>query len=71
MSKNQIFEALEAFAPVKKMRRSFQLEGTDIASNEEILAFRDTLIRFLDELDGDLSIIELREALEEYKPNES
>lgn len=36
-------------------------------TREAVLGKRDALMRFLDEIDGDLSIAELREALEDYQ----
>lgn len=57
-----VWEALEATA---------QTPGSGIldkanASRRSILNHRDYLMRFLDEVDAEISVAELREALEEY-----
>lgn len=55
----EIIEALEASAMRRNSNRS-------TASRRDIANHRDMLMRFLDELDGSLSVSEVREALEEY-----
>lgn len=59
---SDVWEALEATA---------QAGGSGIlsranASRRSILNHREYLMRFLDEVDADISVAELREALEEY-----
>ena len=59
---SDVWEALEATA---------QTPGSGIldkanASRRSILSHRDFLMRFLDEVNADISVAELREALEEY-----
>lgn len=59
---SDVWEALEATA---------QVPGSGIldkanASRRSILNHRDYLMRFLDEVNAEISVAELREALEEY-----
>lgn len=61
----EIFDALEATTTGRKQTRaSFPIAN---AERRDILNHRDGLLRFLEEIDGDLSVSELREALEEYQ----
>ncbi len=60
-----IWDALEATTTGRKQGDAFAKVN---ASARDILNHRDYLMRFLEELDGDLSVAELRAALEEYQP---
>lgn len=60
-----VIDALESSAPLP---RNQELIGTmRTASRRDILAWRGRLMQFLDDLDGDLSVSEVRLALEEYE----
>ncbi|MGJ5032277.1 hypothetical protein ACQR1I_35945 [Bradyrhizobium sp. HKCCYLS2038] len=54
-----VWEALEASAVPTERHAN--------ASRYAVLGLRDTLLRFLDELNGGLSIADVREALEDYR----
>jgi hypothetical protein len=58
-------EALEA-TTVTPRSGGFDTPASANASRRSILAHRDSLLRFLGELDGDMTVSELREALEDY-----
>ena len=58
-----VWEALESTAPNSKEGRSFERVT---ASKRDTLNHRDFLMKFLEEIDGELSVGELREALEDY-----
>ena len=60
---SDVWEALEATAQLKGARG---LSEPANASRRSILNHRDYLMRFLDEVGADISVAELREALEEY-----
>jgi hypothetical protein len=64
MGEPEIWDALEALAIPKKS--GFIGVGAN-ATKREITNQRDHLMRFLDQLDGDLSVAELREALDNYE----
>lgn len=57
----EVWEALESTTANRK-------EWKANAIAVDILNHRDHLLRFLVEVDGNMSVAELREALEEYKP---
>jgi hypothetical protein len=61
-----IWDALEATANRKKTG-SFD---SQIASRRDVLNHRDYLMRFLEEIDGEKSVAEVREALENWVPND-
>lgn len=58
-----IWQALEvtALAPT-----STRLDSSTVASKRTVVNHRDTLMRFLTEVEGDMTVAEVREALEEY-----
>lgn len=58
-----VWEALEATASTPDSSRFMSPAN---ASRRSIFNHRDYLMRFLTEVDGELSVAELREALEEY-----
>lgn len=58
----EVWDALEATAINSNAGRM----GRQNASQEEIARYRDLLLRFLEEIGGDISVADLREALEEY-----
>ena len=61
---SEIHEALEACA----IRRSSSFcDPPATASKRDVLLLRRTLLRFLDEIDGDMSVSEVRAELEEYE----
>ncbi|MBO9099972.1 hypothetical protein J5287_11905 [Rhizobium sp. K1/93] len=64
MDPQEIYEALEATAAGRKQGRMCDARAN--ASKTDILNRRDSLMRFLEEVDGDLSVAELRDALEQY-----
>jgi hypothetical protein len=57
---HEIWEALESTANVRGEKRV-------ITSKNELELHRRYLLKFLDELDADLSVAEVREALEAYE----
>ena len=61
---SDVWEALEATAQVGG-HRGFTERAN--ASRRSILNHRDFLMRFLDEVNADISVAELRAALEEYQ----
>ncbi|WP_223478715.1 hypothetical protein [Oricola indica] len=61
----QIWEALESSAPLPRKSSAFGQRATPERS--AILAQRKHLLGFLENIDGDLSVAELREALEDYE----
>lgn len=62
---DEIWEALEATA-IGKEASAFGIPKRVTASNADINIHKGVLLRFLDELDGSLSVSEVREALEQY-----
>lgn len=64
MDEQEIADALESTAPNRGNRGRFGDPAT--ASPADVRLYRDTLLRFLEEIDGDLSVSELRLALENY-----
>ena len=60
----EIHEALEATATGRKQGRMYDARAN--ASKVDILNRRDSLMRFLEEIDGEISVAELRDALEQY-----
>lgn len=60
---DDIIEALEASAPNSA---TAAIDPRANASRRDVLTHRDRIMRFLDELDGDLSVSEVRSALEDY-----
>jgi hypothetical protein len=44
-----------------------QVSPPATATRESVLNRRDMLMRFLEEIDGDLSVADVREALEDYQ----
>lgn len=63
-SHQDVFDALEA---TTTGRKQYGWDYKANASRRDILNHRDALLRFLEEIKGDLSVSELREALEEYQ----
>lgn len=61
---NEVWEALESTTPGGKINDRF---GPSTASRQETMLWKRSLLNFLDEVDGELSVAELREALMEYK----
>lgn len=64
MTSDDIHDALEATTPCPRVR------GTDrvrTADRPETILWRDTLMRFLSEIDADVTVEELRAALEDYQ----
>lgn len=61
--KQQVFDALEATAPPAKNKSPF---GQASATRQEISNHRDLLLRFLVEIDAEISVGELRDMLEEF-----
>lgn len=61
----EIIEALESTAPNRKAGDQF---GRTNASARDIRLHRDYLMRFLDELDGGITVGELRNVLEDWQP---
>ena len=64
-SPGEIHEALEAVAV---RRNSAIIDPPANASKADITLTRKSLLAFLDEIEGDTSVCEVREALEDY-PN--
>jgi hypothetical protein len=60
-----VHEALESTAVVNG-GRGHSLSQRSTSSRRAILNHRDELMRFLDEIDGELSVAELRDALTHY-----
>ncbi|WFS01618.1 hypothetical protein [Rhizobium tumorigenes] len=60
----EIYEALEATATGRKQGRMYDARAN--ASKTDVLNRRDSIMRFLEEVDGELSVAELRDALEQY-----
>jgi hypothetical protein len=58
-----VWDALEATTP---NRSRATVDPPANASRRDVTLYRDTLLRFLSELDAELSVGEIREALEEY-----
>lgn len=66
---SEIFEALESTATNRKPKSTFGgFEGHTLPSPRDIQAHKVTILRFLGELDEDLSVNEVREALGRYAP---
>lgn len=63
-SHQDVFDALEA-TTIGRKQHSWDYKANP--SQRDILNHRDSLLRFLEEIEGDLSVLELREALEEYQ----
>ena len=64
----EVWDALETWS---FKGRDFSEVRSQTATVREAYAARRNLLRFLDELDGDMTVYELREALEEYKGPEA
>ncbi|WP_020178065.1 hypothetical protein [Methylopila sp. M107] len=64
MSAEEIWEALESHA---NCRRDRPLRPRATASNGEINLLKKSLLDFLEEIDGDVMVAEVREALEDYR----
>lgn len=62
-----IWQALEATTG-GRLRDGLQIGRPANASARDVLNHRDYLMRFLNEIDGNLSVAEVRDALEEYQP---
>lgn len=60
IDQNEIWEALESSVA---SRKEYKANATRV----DTLNHRDMLMRFLEELDGELSVAEVRDALGEYK----
>lgn len=60
---NEVHEALEASA----VNSSTSMFGRVSADRRDILNWRNRLMRFLEEVDGGLSVAEVREMLEAYE----
>lgn len=65
IDQQEIHDALEATALGKRQREGWNYKAN--ASKRDCLNHRDGLLRFLEEVDGSLSVADLREALEEYQ----
>ncbi|NTG94220.1 hypothetical protein G6L92_15755 [Agrobacterium rhizogenes] len=65
MDPQEIFDALEATTGGRKQGALWNARAN--ASRNDILNHRDSLLRFLEEIDGDISVADLREALEDYR----
>ncbi len=63
MSREEIHDALESTAPNKKAGRSFERVTPN---RQDIISHKNYLLHFLEEIEGDISVSELRDALEEY-----
>ena len=63
MDADDIIEAMESTASNSKDRG--QIGSPAIASPTDIVFWKRALLRFLDELDGELSVSEVRQALED------
>lgn len=63
---NNYDEIIDALESTTKSRAKTPLGSMGEPSVHDYRAHRDDLLRFLDELDGDISVSELREALENY-----
>lgn len=61
-TESDVWDALEATA----IQRAAGFVVPANASRRSILNHRDYLMRFLNEVDADISVAELREALEDY-----
>lgn len=59
---DEIHDALESTAPFPS---NGMIDGRRVASSADVRLWRDQLARFLDELDGALTVQEVREALDE------
>lgn len=64
MDSDDIIDVLEGTTPCPRERGSRDRVRT--ADRADTVLWRDSLMRFLTELDGDLTVTELREALESY-----
>lgn len=62
----EVIEALESTAGVRKNRGRIGDPQTSDAA--DIRLWRDSLIRFLEEIDGDVSVSKVMFALEEWTP---
>ena len=65
MEPDEILEALESTAPNRGDRG--RIGDRRVASGPDVRLWRDQLLRFLGELDGDATVQQVREALEEYR----
>ena len=65
----EVWEALETtIGPKSDRLRSFDPNRPATANAREVAAWRDSLMRFLTELSADMTVGEVREALEEWSP---
>ena len=62
---DEIIEALESTANNRNDRGRIGDPAT--SDKADIILWRNNLMRFLEELDGDLTIEDLRDALEDYR----
>lgn len=60
----EVWEALEGSATAPSGPRYLNKRAT--ATKSEVVGHRDQLVRFLAEIEGDMTVAELREALDEY-----
>ena len=63
---DEVIEALESTAPVRKNRG--QMGDPQTPDAADIRLWRDSLMRFLEELDGSISVREVIFALEGWEP---
>ncbi|WP_404480013.1 hypothetical protein [Novosphingobium sp. BL-52-GroH] len=64
MDRDDIIEAMESTAQSRKRTESLK---SPFADSADMRLWRDHLLRFLEELDGDITISEVVEALEDYR----
>jgi hypothetical protein len=65
-SPGEIHDALEASVETRRARQGFRGEHANPAPRDIALKRR-ALLAFLDEIEGDTSVCEVREALEDYR----
>ena len=65
--RNDIWAALESTTDVNDRRGGFAITARQTPNSREVMARRDSLMRFLEEIDGDLSVGEVRDALESWE----
>ena len=61
---DDVIEALESSAPNTDKHR---IDPRANSSKRDVLNWRDVVMRFLDDIDGDLTVFEVRTALEDYE----
>jgi hypothetical protein len=69
MTDDEIFEALESTATNRRPKSTFgSFDGRTLPSKHDVQSHKGAILRFLGELDGDVCVNDVREALGRYAP---